>query len=80
MYPSRPVTPATPSRGGAPVVSARDLELLRHLADGLSTARIAAAMSITTNTVRTRIRLLEQKLSVVGRDQILDCARQHGLI
>jgi len=80
MYPSRPVIPATPSRGRAPVVSARDLELLRRLADGLSTARIAAAMSITTNTVRTHIRRLEHKLSVVGRDQVVDCARQHGLV
>jgi DNA-binding CsgD family transcriptional regulator len=61
-------------------VNDRDLELLRHLAAGLSTARTAAAMSITTNTVRTRIRRLERKFSVVGRDQVVDCAREHRLV
>jgi DNA-binding CsgD family transcriptional regulator len=80
VHPSHPVIPAALSPGRTPRVSTRDLELLRHLADGLSTARVASAMSITTNTVRTRIRRLEQKLSVVGRDQVLDCARDHGLI
>ena len=80
MRPFRPVPAAAARRDLAPSVTARDLELLRHLADELSTARIAAAMSITTNTARTRIRRLEGKLSVVGREQVVDCARQHGLI
>jgi len=76
----RPVPAAAAGRDRAPSVTARDLELLRHLADRLSTARIAAAMSITKNTARTRIRRLERKLSVVGRGQVVDCARQLGLI
>jgi DNA-binding CsgD family transcriptional regulator len=80
MPPFRPATPAAPEPGPAPKATGRDLELLQHLADGLSTARVAAAMSITTNTARTRIRRLEYKLSVVGREQIVDCARQLGLV
>ncbi|MGY1640321.1 helix-turn-helix transcriptional regulator [Geodermatophilus sp. SYSU D00703] len=67
MHPIPPVTSTAGARGRAPWVTTRDLELLRHLADGLSTARIAAAMSITTNTVRTCIRRLEHRLSVTGR-------------
>jgi DNA-binding CsgD family transcriptional regulator len=80
MHPPRTINPAAPSPGRAPRATVRDLELLRHLTGGLSTARIAAAMSITVNTVRTRIRRLEHKLSVGGRDQVVDCARQLGII
>jgi DNA-binding NarL/FixJ family response regulator len=75
-----PVPSTAGARGRSPRVTTRDLELLRHLADGLSTVRIAAAMSITTTTVRTRIRRLERRLSVTGRAQLMDCARQHDRI
>jgi DNA-binding CsgD family transcriptional regulator len=58
----------------------RDLELLRHLAAAMSTAAVAAAMSISTNTARTRIRRLARKLSVAGREQIVECARALGIV
>jgi DNA-binding CsgD family transcriptional regulator len=66
--------------GGSPALTARDVELLRHLADGRSTAQIAAAMSVTSNTARTRIRRVQGKLAVSGRRQLLDAARGHGVI
>jgi LuxR family maltose regulon positive regulatory protein len=48
----------------SPRLNDRDLELLRHLSNGLSTAQISAAMSVTTNTTRTRIRRVRRKLAV----------------
>jgi DNA-binding CsgD family transcriptional regulator len=48
----------------APALTARDGELLAHLIDGRSTAQIAAAMAVSTNTVRGRARRLARKLDV----------------
>ena len=65
---------------GVPSLTGRDLELLGHLADGLSTPRIAAAMSVTSNTARTRIRRVERKLAVRHRAQVVEAARELGVI
>jgi LuxR family maltose regulon positive regulatory protein len=46
----------------APALTARDGELLAHLVDGDSTAQIAAAMAVSTNTVRGRFRRLARKM------------------
>jgi LuxR family maltose regulon positive regulatory protein len=64
----------------APMLNDRDLEVLRHLAGGMSTAGIAAAMSISGNTVRTRIRRLLGKFAVIRRDQAVRRARALGII
>jgi len=58
----------------------RDVALLRHLADGKSTARTAAAMSVTTNTVRTRMRRVRDKLAAEDRDDALSIAREIGIV
>jgi LuxR family maltose regulon positive regulatory protein len=60
---------------GAAVLSPREQETLRHLAEGRSTAQIAAAMSLSTNTVRTHIRSIGHKLAVTHRDEVLRRAR-----
>ena len=65
---------------GAPGLSERDLELLRHLADGRSTSQIAAAMSVTSNTARTRIRRVQRKLAASERGQAVEAARELGVI
>jgi ATP/maltotriose-dependent transcriptional regulator MalT len=61
-------------------LTGRDLEALSHLAAGRSTAGIAAAMSISTNTVRTRIRRLQTVLGAPVRDQVVPRARTLGLL
>jgi DNA-binding CsgD family transcriptional regulator len=66
--------------GGAPGLNERDLELLRHLADGRSTPQIAAAMSVTSNTARTRLRRVQRKLAASGRGQVVEAARELGVI
>jgi DNA-binding CsgD family transcriptional regulator len=63
----------------APALSAREDEALRLLAEGRSTAQIAAAMSISPNTVRTRLHRLSTKLGVADRQQVVPRARQLGL-
>ena len=63
-----------------PVLSARELDALRLLAEGRSTVRIAAAMSISTNTARAHIHHLRAKLDVPDRQQVVQRARDLGLL
>jgi DNA-binding CsgD family transcriptional regulator len=75
--------PAEPSRvrlNGTPLLSARELQALRQLAEGRSTGQIAAAMSVSSNTVRSRIRRLLAKLDVTDRQQVVARARELGLL
>ena len=78
--------PWPPRRGdplpadGVPVLTDRDVELLRYMAEGRSTSQIAAAMSVTSNTARTRIRRVQDKLAVSGRRQLVDTARGLGVL
>jgi LuxR family maltose regulon positive regulatory protein len=61
-------------------LSERELEVLRYLAEMLSTAEIAATMFISVNTVRTHIRSILRKLSVSRRNQAVRRARERGLL
>jgi ATP/maltotriose-dependent transcriptional regulator MalT len=56
-------------------LSCRDVEVLRCLAAGASTARIAAVQSVSSNTVRTRIRRIQGKLHVADRQAMVRVAR-----
>jgi DNA-binding NarL/FixJ family response regulator len=62
------------------LLSERDQELVRHLSHGRSTAQIAAAMSVSSNTARTRIRRIAVKLAVTDRSDVVRAARMHGLV
>jgi LuxR family maltose regulon positive regulatory protein len=61
-------------------LSDRELEVLHHLAEMLSTPEIAAAMFISVNTVRTHIRSILRKLAVNRRNQAVRRGRDLGLI
>jgi DNA-binding CsgD family transcriptional regulator len=65
---------------GTPHLNDRDVELLRHLAAGRSTAQIATAMDISGNTVRTRIHRVTAKLDVTTRTDAVQAAATHGLL
>ncbi|MGY1660906.1 LuxR C-terminal-related transcriptional regulator [Geodermatophilus sp. SYSU D00705] len=74
---------ATATDGAAEVVqdlSDREMEVLQHLAEMLSTAEIAATMFISVNTVRTHIRSILRKLAVSRRNQAVRRARERGLL
>lgn len=78
--PRPPPTPSTAPAHPWGSLTGRDLEALHLLAAGRSTAGIAAAMSISTNTVRTRIHRLQNKLGAPARDQVVPRARALGLL
>ncbi|MBB3085409.1 LuxR C-terminal-related transcriptional regulator [Geodermatophilus sabuli] len=73
----RTPAPAPPLVGE---LSARELEVLEHIAAMLSTAEIAAALFISVNTVRTHIRSILRKLAVPGRAAAVRRARQLGIL
>ena len=87
-----PSSGAQPRSGGTPVPAAtegppvlqdlsdREMEVLRYLAEMLSTAEIAVTMFISVNTVRTHIRSILRKLAVSRRNQAVRRARERGLL
>ena len=67
----------------APVLEAltpRELEVLGHLAELLSTEEIASAMFVSINTVRTHVRSILRKLGVPRRNAAVRRARELDLI
>jgi len=57
----------TRSLAGAPLLSERESEVLRLIADGLSAPEIAAQLFISPSTVRTHVKNLFEKLGVSDR-------------
>lgn len=53
-------------------LSAREIDVLRLLARGRTTARIEAELGISSNTVNTHVRHVFQKLGVHSRQELLD--------
>jgi LuxR family maltose regulon positive regulatory protein len=81
--PRRPVdvqSAPAPAPAAAPLLveelSPRELEVLRHLAEMLSTAEIAAAMFVSVNTVRTHVRAVLRKLGATRRNEAVRRARE----
>ncbi len=60
--------------------SARELEVLKLLAEGYSNREIAIALHLSQNTVKTHVRSLMNKLGVEHRLQIAVLAFRHNLI
>ncbi len=61
-------------------LSPRELEVLQHLAAGLTNRQIAAEMVVTINTVKAHTRRLYAKLHVNNRTQAVARARQCALL
>jgi LuxR family transcriptional regulator, maltose regulon positive regulatory protein len=86
-YPAQDIPgPHDQRRGGAsqspdspgPAIEAltvRELEVLNHLSELLTTKEIAATMFVSVNTVRTHVRSILRKLSVSRRHQAVRRAR-----
>ena len=58
----------------------KEHEVLRHLADALSTEEVAQTMYISVNTVRTHVRGILRKLAASRRNEAIRRARQLHLI
>ena len=69
---------------GEPIIvdalSARETEVLRHLADLLTTEEVAEAMFVSVNTVKSHIRSILRKLSVGRRNEAIRRARELNVI
>lgn len=61
-------------------LSARELEVLRHLAEGLSNKEIARAMTISENTVKFHVNTILGKLGAQSRTEAVVRATRAGLI
>ena len=73
---SVPPAPALPVEN----LTEKELEVLGHLSDMLSTEEIAAVMYISVNTVRTHVRNILRKLGVSRRNAAVRLARDLELI
>ena len=65
---------------GWPVLSPRELEILRRIADGQGPRAIAGAMYLGLSTVKTHVRNLYGKLGVSDRAAAVKVAYQRGLL
>ena len=66
--------------GSSGVLSEREIEVLRILAQGFTTAQTASELVISENTVKTHIRHILNKLEVGNRAEAVAKATQLGLI
>ena len=64
----------------ATVLSNREREILALLADGLVNKQIAARLGISTNTVKTHLELLFDKLGVATRAEAVATGVKRGLL
>jgi DNA-binding NarL/FixJ family response regulator len=72
--------PGPAGASGEPTLTDRELEVTKLLALGASYDEIARAMSISTNTVRTHIRNIYDKLHVSSRTEAAMKAVRLGLV
>ena len=61
-------------------LSTREMDLLQHVAGGLSNKEIAQRLDLAESTVKNRLSLLFEKLGVKDRTQAAIYALSHGLI
>jgi two-component system, NarL family, nitrate/nitrite response regulator NarL len=62
------------------ILSNREREILALLADGLVNKQIAARLGISTNTVKTHLELLFDKLGVTTRAEAVATGVKRGLL
>ncbi|MGE3275191.1 MAG: response regulator [Vicinamibacterales bacterium] len=64
----------------APPLTARELEIVRHVAEGLRNREIAGRLSITEGTVKIHLHHIYEKLGVDGRVALVLRAQADGLL
>lgn len=72
--------PPSPDEDPAPALSPREQQVLEGLARGLTTAEIAGALELGTETVKTHLSRLYRKLHVADRVQAVVAAMRRGLL
>ncbi|MGE2737978.1 response regulator [Mycolicibacterium vaccae] len=68
-----------PTDPGAPSLTERETEILRHVAKGLTAKQIAARLSLSHRTVENHVQATFRKLQVGNRVELARYAIEHGL-
>ncbi|MFC8728395.1 response regulator [Streptomyces bacillaris] len=77
--PGTAAAPGAAARPGAPQLSPREREVVVLLAEGLTNAEIATALSITVGTVKTHLTNVQAKLGARNRVEIAAWAWRNGV-
>jgi DNA-binding CsgD family transcriptional regulator len=77
---SEPLSPVTLSGGETDVLTVREKEILRCLAEGMGTGAIAKRLFIATVTVRNHVQSILHKLDVHTKVAAVVLAYRHGLV
>ncbi|MBX5480836.1 MAG: response regulator transcription factor [Myxococcaceae bacterium] len=76
---ARRVVSAFQQSATTPELTPREVQVLRHLAQGLSYAEVASALAISIDTVRGHIRKIYDRLHVVNTAEAVAYALRSGL-
>src|SRR5699024_5819811 len=58
----------------------REIEIVRHLADGHTRAEMAQILDISVNTLKTHLRSIYKKLGVASAKDAISSVQQRGLL
>ncbi len=73
-------SPKDPEGGAGALLSAREIELLRLLAQGMTYSECAQSMGVAVSTVQSHVRSMYRKLEVNSQMQAVSKARRHGML
>ena len=68
------------TQGVQPMLTKREIEIVRHLDSGKPITSIGASLHISHNTMKTHLKNVYRKLAADGRDQAVEKAKSLGLI
>jgi LuxR family maltose regulon positive regulatory protein len=77
---ARRLTTAHARASPGSLLTERELEVLRLLAEGLTKREIAATLFVSYSTIHSHTKSIYRKLDGTSRDEVLDQARELGLI
>jgi len=68
------------TKGVQPLLTKREIEIVKHLDSGKPITAIGASLHISHNTMKTHLKNVYRKLGADGRDQAVEKAKSLGLI
>ena len=68
------------TKGAQPMLTKREIEIVKHLDSGKPITAIGASLHISHNTMKTHLKNVYRKLGADGRDKAVEKAKSLGLI